>query len=104
MRELLSEETLAPEDAQALAEHLETCDHCREFQESWLGVVDLFQEVPELEPAPGFVNRFQERLALEKQVEASARNRWQSMILLVLIGNIIAGLVVLLATQFLSTY
>jgi hypothetical protein len=101
---LLSEETLAPEDAQALAEHLETCDHCREFQESWLGVVDLFQEVPELEPAPGFVNRFQERLALEKQVEASARNRWQSMILLVLIGNIIAGLVVLLATQFLSTY
>lgn len=101
---LLSEETLASEDAQALTEHLETCEHCRELQKAWLGVVDLFQEVPELEPAPGFVNRFQERLALEKQVETSARNRWQSMILLVLIGNVIAGLVVLLATQFLSTY
>ncbi len=101
---LLSEETLESEDAQALATHLETCNHCQEIQAAWMGVVDLFQDVPELEPAPGFLNRFQERLALEKQVEASARNRWQSIILLILIGNVIAGLVVLLATQFASTY
>jgi hypothetical protein len=101
---LLSEDPLSPEDALALAAHLETCDDCREIQDAWLGVVDLFQEVPDLEPAPGFAHRFQERLAVERQVETSARHRWQSMILLILIGNVIAGLVLLLATQFLSTF
>lgn len=101
---LLSEDALDPEDALALEAHLTACDHCRELQHAWSGVTGLFREVPDVAPAPGFVNRFQEHLAVEKQVETSARHRWQSMILLILIGNVIAGLVLLLATQFLSTY
>lgn len=101
---LLSEETLNPDEALELEAHLETCDHCRELQAAWLGVINLFQDVPELEPIPGFVNRWQDRLAIDRQVETSARYRWQSMIMLILIVNAIAGLAVLLGTQFLTTF
>ena len=101
---ILSEETLSPENAGALQDHLETCNQCRELQAVWVEVVDLFQGVPDVEPVPGFVNRWQERLAVERQVELSIRHRWQSIIMLILIGNVIAGLVVLLGSQFLTTF
>ena len=75
---LLSEDTLSPENASALRGHLETCDHCRELQAAWTDVSNLFQDVPDIEPAPGFVNRWQTRLEVERQVELSVRHRWQS--------------------------
>ena len=101
---LLSDENLSPEDAGFLDEHLQSCEHCREIQDAWTGVLDLFQEVPDLEPAPGFVNRWQERLEIDSQIELSVRHRWQSIIMLILVGNVIAALVVLLGTQFLTTF
>jgi len=101
---LLSEETLTPKNERTLQDHLETCDQCRELQAAWNGVIDLFLDVPEVEPAPGFVNRWQNRLVTERQIELSVRHRWQSIIMLILIGNVIAGLVVLLSTQFLTTF
>lgn len=101
---LLSEDSLSPENASTLRDHLESCDHCRELQAAWTGVVGLFQDVPDFEPAPGFVNRWQARLEVERQVELSVRHRWQSIIMLILIGNVIVGLVVLLGTQFLTTF
>lgn len=101
---LLSEDILSPENMSALQDHLETCDHCRELQSAWTGVLDLFQDVPDIEPAPGFVNRWQARLEVERQIELSIRHRWQSIIMLILTGNVIVGLVVLLGTQFLTTF
>jgi hypothetical protein len=101
---LLSEESLTPENQRILQDHLETCDQCRELQASWNDVIDLFLDVPEVEPAPGFVSRWQGRLETERQIELSIRHRWQSIIMLILIGNVIAGLVVLLSTQFLTTF
>ena len=101
---LLSEEPLPPDDTLALEEHLEICQHCQNLQGAWSGVVDLFQDVPDMEPAPGFMVRWQDRLTIEKQVEISVRYRWQSMIMLILIANVIAGLVVLLGTQFMTTF
>jgi hypothetical protein len=101
---ILSEEPLTPENAGELETHLENCDHCRELQDAWNGVIDLFQGTPEVEPLPGFVNRWQERLAVEKKIELSVRYRWQSIILLILIGNISAGLMFLLGTEFLSNF
>lgn len=101
---LLSEETLTPENELLLQDHLETCDQCRELQASWISVIDLFMDVPEVEPAPGFLSRWQGRLEIDRQIELSVRHRWQSIIMLILIGNVIAGLVVLLSTQFLTTF
>jgi anti-sigma factor RsiW len=101
---LLSEEHLSQEETEALDAHLETCRPCRELNESWQGVLDLFQEAPDVEPMPGFTMRWQDRLTLERQMDQVVRHRWQSIIVLILIGNVIAGLVFLLSTQFLTTF
>ena len=100
---LFSDETLSPENADALSAHLESCNNCRELQDAWTGVIHLFDDVPQVEPAPGFTNRWQERLAEERQLNMLMRHRWQSVIMLILIGNVIAGLAFLLGTQFFTT-
>ncbi len=101
---LLSDETLSPENASALEVHLQTCTHCQQLQDGWLGVVDIFDDAPDVEPAPGFVNRWQAGLEADRQVELVARYRWQSWIMLILIANVVAGLIFLLGTQFLTTF
>ena len=99
---LLSEDPITPEDKQALDSHVSTCRECRELQDAWRGVIDLFQEVPDAEPAAGFTNRWLERLETEKQIDKVMRDRWQSVIMLILLANVVTGLVVLLGTQFLT--
>ncbi len=101
---LLSDEILSPENARTLEAHLQTCEHCRQLQDGWLGVVDAFDDSPDVEPAPGFVNRWQARLEADRQVELVARYRWQSWIMLILIANVVAGLIFWLGTQFLTTF
>jgi hypothetical protein len=65
---LLSEETLPPEQASALQEHLRTCDSCRKLQGSWNGVAQMFCETPQVGPAAGFANRWQARLAEQRRI------------------------------------
>jgi hypothetical protein len=101
---LFYEESLTPEENNELKHHLENCDHCRKLQDSWLGVVNLFNDVPEVGPTPNFVSKWQERLIFERQMDMVVRNRWQSMIMLILIGNVLAGLVFLLSTQFFTSF
>jgi len=101
---LLSEDPLPPENKRELDAHLQTCDQCRDLQEACFGVATLFQDVLELEPAPGFVERWSDRLAIEKRLDQSVRHRWQSIIMLILIVNVIGGLVFLLGSQFLTTF
>lgn len=101
---LFSEDPLPPENKRELDEHIQTCDQCRDIQDAWFGVATLFQDVPDLEPAPGFVERWSNRLAVEKKLDQSVRHRWQSIIMLILIVNVIGGLVFLLGTQFLTTF
>jgi hypothetical protein len=100
---LFSEDTLSPENEDALTTHIESCEQCQELQAAWTGVINLFDDTPQVEPAPGFVNRWQERLVEERQLDALIRHRWQSVIMLILIGNVIAGLAFLLGTEFLTT-
>ena len=101
---LFTEEPLTIEEQSALNEHVEICKHCKSLQNAFSGVLSLIDDVQEVEPAPGFVSRWQERLAAEHQMDLVVRNRWQSMIVLILIGNVLAGLVFLLSTQFFSTF
>jgi predicted anti-sigma-YlaC factor YlaD len=101
---LLSDDPLLPEDQSVFEDHLNACQQCRDLQGAWLGVAELFQEVPEVEPAAGFSQRWMARLENEKQMDQVMRHRWQSLILLILFANVITGLVILLGTQFLTTF
>ncbi len=95
---LLSDEDLLPEDALALEQHLASCAQCAALQAALSGVDDLFADVSD------FMAHWQETFALDRQIELISRHRWQSVIMLILIGNIIAGLVFLFGTQFLTTF
>ena len=101
---LLSDEILSPEDALELEKHLGTCNHCAGLRAAWSGVMHLFEDVSDIEPPPDFMNRWRKNFSLDRQIELSNRHRWQSVIMLILIGNVIAALVFFLGTQFLTTF
>jgi hypothetical protein len=64
---LLSDDTLSPEEARSLREHLIGCPQCQGLRSSWYGVQQLMKEAPAVKPAYGFTMRFQERLAEENR-------------------------------------
>ncbi len=72
---LLSEEPLPPEQAQALNEHLQDCEACRQIDTSWSKVFGLFQCVSPAAPAPGFTERWQQRL-IAQRMAAQRRQAW----------------------------
>ena len=97
---LLSDKPLSPDESYELQEHLQKCAQCRNLKENLESVETLFATTPELEPRLGFSNRWRERLAIEKKTEVIFRNRWQSLILLVLIGNGLLIALFILGFQF----
>lgn len=101
---LLSEEPLPEDDELALREHLIDCGQCRELEDAWLDVAELFADVPEAAPAPGFVNRWQATLEADQDAIKAMQQRWQSWILLVLIANGAALALVLMGVQLFNTY
>ena len=101
---LLSDEPLSEDDSQALREHLQGCEQCNQLKDAWTSVEVLFADIPEMEPTPGFVNRWQTRLESSRQIEQFIRHRWQSWIMLIGIANAAAFTLVLLGAQFLNTY
>jgi hypothetical protein len=101
---LFSEEPLPKDDKRALRDHLVDCDRCSELEDAWLDVANLFAEVPEVEPAPGFVNRWQATLEADQAAIKAMRQRWQSWILLVLIANGAAVALLLTGVQLFNTY
>ena len=101
---LLSEDPLSPEEKQSLEVHLKNCEHCRELKSAWHGVNTLFMDIPDVKPEAGFVDRWSKRLEIEKQLDKVVRHRWQSIILLSLFMNVITGFIILLGTQFFTTF
>ena len=101
---LLSEDPLPEDDERALREHLLDCDQCRELEAAWLDVANLFVDVPDVEPAPGFVNRWQATLEADKDALKAIHQRWQSWILFVLIANGAALALLLMGVQLFRTY
>ncbi|MBN2147091.1 MAG: zf-HC2 domain-containing protein [Anaerolineales bacterium] len=72
---LLSEEPLPPEQAQALQEHLQSCEACRQIDHAWNDVHALFQHLPDAVPAPGFTERWQQRM-VENQLHKQQQQAW----------------------------
>ncbi len=101
---LLSEEPLLEHDERALRDHLMDCDHCSELEDAWLDVVNLFDDIPDVAPTPGFVNRWQLTLEADRAAVKAMRQRWQSWILLVLIANGAALALFLMGVQIFRTY
>ena len=66
---LVADEPLLPDQEQSLAEHLKTCETCRQLQASWQEVEGFFDEQVFYRPAPGFTQRWQLRLAEELNLE-----------------------------------
>ena len=63
---LFSEESLDPQDAAQLQEHLRTCEECLRLRLAWNGTQNFLQNIGQTAPAPGFVKRFQGRLAAQR--------------------------------------
>ncbi|HBX69652.1 MAG TPA: hypothetical protein DEH25_09805 [Chloroflexi bacterium] len=101
---LFSEEPLPENDERTLRNHLADCEQCSSLEDAWLDVANLFETVPEVDPAPGFVNRWQITLEADRVAAKAARQRWQSWILLVLIANGAALALVLTGVQLFRTY
>jgi hypothetical protein len=92
---LLSEEPLSTEDAQALSEHLRTCEICRTRQSTWSAMSQLIRSTPALSPAPGFATRWHERLTESRRIA----HRRQVGILLFIMASIASMLLILIGTQ-----
>ena len=101
---LFSEDPLPEDDGRALRNHLLDCEQCADLEDSWLDVVSLFAEVPDVEPALGFVNRWQATLEADQAEAKVMRQRWQSWIFLVLIANGAVFALVLMGVQLFQIY
>jgi hypothetical protein len=85
---LLTEETLTPQQKRQLTAHLQSCRSC-----SALAEVDLaFRSVRQVEPAAGFVDRFQVRLVERKQA-LRRRNALGFILLALSVVGLLAALV-----------
>jgi len=65
-------------DEKALRQHLQTCDQCYALKKTWPKVETFLITAPPVVPAPGFVNRWQERLESQRK----RRERRQTVTLL----------------------
>ena len=101
---LFSEEPLPADVERELRDHLMDCDQCSGLENAWMDVERLFNEATEIEPAPGFTNRWQATLEANRAVEKEKRQRWQSLIFLVVIANFAAMALALVGLQLFNTY
>ena len=101
---ILLDEPLTPEQTRELEEHLHTCAHCRQLRDAWHGAQALMNESQAPEPAPGFTQRWEERLLLERRKQLLTRHQWHAWIILILIANVVSILGVVLGFQFFATY
>ncbi len=62
-----SEDELTPQQTTALREHLQGCEACRLLANAWQDLELRLQDVPLLAPEPGFTNRWEKRLQVERQ-------------------------------------
>ena len=60
---LFEGEALSPDRYRALAEHLEFCEHCRTLAAAWSAVEGQLISTSQIEPAPGFTQRWRASLA-----------------------------------------
>ncbi|MCL4562227.1 MAG: zf-HC2 domain-containing protein [Chloroflexi bacterium] len=63
---LLSGEELDQEQSQALQNHLQSCPDCTNLQKSWSQLEPILSASTQVDPAPGFTQRWKDNLALRR--------------------------------------
>ncbi len=101
---LLFEKPLAPDQAEALKNHLKTCESCRQLSSAWSEVERLFRSAPFLGPVAGFASRWQDRLESQRVKELHIRQQRQSWIIFLVATIGAALLFVLILSQILATF
>ena len=72
---ILSEDSLDQEQTANLQAHLAECGTCRDLQTNWQEVRNVLSTSTTPEPLPGFSNRWQIRLAFDRQ-KRQQRKMW----------------------------
>jgi anti-sigma factor RsiW len=96
---ILSDEALSSDQRETLQEHLQQCESCQALSSGWSEVRNLFGAITRSEPNPGFVNRWQARLAAERMQEERRRERLESLWMFVLHASGAAVLFLFLLLQ-----
>lgn len=87
---LLSGEKLSTDEIQELQEHMQSCESCRQTDAAWREVESVLRGIPQVEPAPGFTNRWQAHLTAYLE-QKQKRRGW------IMIGLDVVMIVVLFA-------
>jgi predicted anti-sigma-YlaC factor YlaD len=88
-------EGLDPQQAAALQAHLQTCETCQALSGAWQQAERRLRLAEVVEPAPGFGERWQARLAEARQQARQRVHRRQAVLAL---GLSFSGALILLAT------
>ncbi len=75
---LLSEDELSVEQSRLLQEHLRDCQACRQINSAWQELEAVIERTAQLEPLPGFVDRWQIRL-VEHQAHQQRLRGWYTI-------------------------
>jgi anti-sigma factor RsiW len=94
---LLSRETLSPEEAEQLQEHLQNCQACTLLSVALREVDRELHAAPVLSPAPGFADRWMRRLEAERR---QLHRRQTFIVMFLSIGGAMSLLALLLLAIF----
>ncbi len=91
---------LAPDQRASLLAHVQVCEQCRQFQNSWATVRGQLATAPMVAPATGFTHRWQASLAERRRQQQKLQER---RLLLFLVAGALASLLMLFVYLFTTT-
>ena len=92
---LLSDESLNPQDKQALDAHLQVCEECQKLSTALHQVSVVLATSPEPTPQPGFTQRWNKRLVIHRHQQQQRRMWFMTLGLFGIAGFILSALLIL---------
>ena len=86
---IFSDDPIQPEEQTELDQHLQSCEDCRQRALAMSQVQQAFISTPAPIPAPGFTQRWQERLALARQ-QRQQKRMWLLTLGIFSLANLLA--------------
>ncbi|MDT8381216.1 MAG: zf-HC2 domain-containing protein [Brevefilum sp.] len=101
---LFSDETIDPEDSEALEEHLKQCEQCLELSTALDQVFETISTAKTPEPSPGFTQRWYQNLAVYREKQQERRIWFFILGLFTLACFILLGLFFINLSNFNGSY
>lgn len=86
---ILTDEPLEPDQQQALETHLEGCEDCNTISNAWMEISETIAISQTPEPAPGFTQRWHNRLALREN-QRQQQKMWMLTLGLFFLAGVIS--------------